>query len=80
MTLTDIGNGNLVNSDRIVSIVAPDSMPIRRLVQDSKDAGRAIDVSCGKKICAVVITDCEYIVLSAESINTLRERISDDTK
>lgn len=49
MKLVDVGYGNLVSLERIVSIAATESMPIRRLIQDAKDAGRAIDVSCGKK-------------------------------
>lgn len=75
MKLVDVGFGNLVSVERIVSIAATESMPIRRLIQDAKDAGRAIDVSCGKKTASVVITDSEYVVLSADSVEAIKERI-----
>ena len=75
MKLVDVGFGNLVAVERIVSIAKAESLPIRRLIQDAKDAGRAIDVSCGKKTASVVITDSEYFVLSADSVETIKERI-----
>ena len=65
MEFVDIGFGNRVNTRRIVSVLSPDSLPIRRLVQDSKNAGRVIDVSCGKKTKSVLITDSEHIICSA---------------
>ena len=50
----DIGNGNYVSNARVVSIVTPDSLPVRRLMQDAKNEGRAIDITCGKKTKSVV--------------------------
>lgn len=75
MKLFDVGNGNLVSVERVVSIATTESMPIRRLIQDAKDEGRAIDVSCGKKTASVIFTDSDYLVLSAESVETIKERI-----
>ncbi len=66
MKLIDVGFGNYVNQERIVSIVSPESLPIRRLVQDAKNAGRMIDVSCGKKTKTVIVTDSDHIICSAE--------------
>ena len=57
MAMTDIGNGSFVNADRIVALAGPDSMPVRRLIQDAKENGRLIDVSCGKKTACVIVTD-----------------------
>ncbi len=75
MKLIDAGFGNYVNSDRLISVVSPDSLPVRRLVQDAKNAGRLIDVSCGKKTKSVLITDSDHIICSAEEpeaiINTI---------
>ena len=75
MKLIDAGFGNYVNCDRIISIVSPDSLPVRRLVQDAKNAGRLIDISCGKKTKSVIITDSDHIICSAEEpdniINTI---------
>lgn len=65
MKLIDVGNGNYVNAERVISIAGPESLPIRRLIQDSKNAGRVIDVSCGKKTKSVLITDSEHIICSA---------------
>lgn len=66
MKLIDAGFGNFVNSERLISIVAPDSLPVRRLIQDAKNAGRLIDISCGKKTKSVLITDSDHIICSAE--------------
>ena len=66
MKLIDAGFGNYVNCDRLISVISPDSLPVRRLIQDAKNAGRLIDVSCGKKTKSVLITDSDYIICSAE--------------
>ncbi len=71
MKLIDAGYGNYVNRDRIISVVSPDSLPIRRLVQDAKNAGRLIDVSCGKKTKSVLITDSDHIICSAYEPETI---------
>ena len=75
MKFINIGFGNMVSADRIVSIVSPDSAPIKRLVQDAKDAGRVIDVSCGRRTRAVIITDSEHIILSAIQSETVANRL-----
>ena len=66
MKLIDAGFGNFINCDRIISVVSPESLPVRRLVQDAKNAGRMIDVSCGKKTKSVIITDSDHVICSAE--------------
>lgn len=66
MNLIDAGFGNYVNCDRVISVVSPESLPVRRLIQDAKNAGRLIDVSCGKKTKSVLITDSDHIICSAE--------------
>ena len=75
MKFINIGFGNMVASDRIVTIVSPDSAPIKRLVQDAKDMGRVIDVSCGRRTRAVVITDSELVILSAIQAETIANRL-----
>ncbi len=75
MKFINIGYGNMVAVDRIVTIVSPDSAPIKRLVQDSKDEGRVIDVTCGRKTRAVVITDSEHVILSALQAETITNRL-----
>ena len=75
MKFINIGFGNMVSADRIVSIVSPDSAPIKRLIQDAKDAGRVINVSCGRRTRAVIITDSEHIILSAIQSETIANRL-----
>ena len=76
MRLIDIGFGNTVNADRVVCVVSPDSLPVRRLVQDAKNINRVIDVTCGKKTKAVMVTDSEHIILSADGVDELLERFN----
>lgn len=77
MKFINIGFGNMVAAERIVTIVSPDSAPVKRLVQDAKDAGRVIDVSCGRRTRAVIITDSEHVVLSAIQAETIANRVDD---
>ena len=75
----NIGFGNIVSSDRIIAIVSPESAPIKRLVQDSKDQGRAIDATCGRRTRAVIIMDSNHVVLSAVQPETVAGRFEDDS-
>ena len=76
MKFINIGFGNMVAADRVVAIVSPDSAPIKRLMQDAKDSGRVIDVSCGRRTRAVIITDSEHVILSALQPETIGNRFS----
>lgn len=75
MKFLNIGFGNMVAVDRVVALANPDSAPIKRLIQDSKDDGRAIDVTCGRRTRAVIITDSEHVILSAIQTETLANRL-----
>lgn len=77
MKFINIGFGNMVAAERVVAVVSPDSAPIKRLIQDAKDSGRAIDVTCGKRTRAVIITDSEHVILSAFQSETISNRLSD---
>lgn len=77
MKFINIGFGNMVCADRVVAIVSPDSAPIKRLVQDAREAGRVIDVSCGRRTRAVVLTDSEHVILSAIQTETVANRLND---
>lgn len=78
MKLVEVGFGNTVNADRVVCVVSPESLPVRRLVQDAKNINRVIDVTCGKKTKAVIITDSEHVILSAEEVDELLGRFNTD--
>ncbi len=75
MKFINIGLGNMVAAERIVTIVSPDSAPVKRLVQDAKDSGRVIDVSCGRRTRAVIITDSEHVILSSVQAETIANRV-----
>ncbi len=78
MKFINIGFGNMVAVDRMVALVSPDSAPIKRLIQDAKDSGRTIDVTCGRRTRAVIITDSEHVILSAIQAETIANRLEND--
>ena len=71
--LINIGYGNMVSAERIVSIVSPESAPIKRLVQEARDDGKAIDATYGRKTRAVMIMDSGHVVMSAKEPGTINE-------
>ena len=74
MHLINIGFGNLVSSQRLLAIVSPDSAPIKRLIQESRDRGMLIDASYGRKTKAVILMDTDHVILSAVQPETLQAR------
>ena len=79
MKFINIGFGNMVAANRMVALVSPDSAPVKRLIQDAKDEGRTIDVTCGRRTRAVIITDSEHVILSAIQAETIANRLLDET-
>ena len=75
MKFINVGFGNMVAADRVVALASPDSAPVKRLVQDAKDDGRAIDVTCGRRTRSVIITDSEHVILSAIQTETISNRL-----
>ena len=75
MHLINIGFGNMVSSARLLAIVSPDSAPIKRLIQESRDRGMLIDATYGRKTAAVLIMDSDHVVLSALSTEKLAPRL-----
>ncbi len=81
MRLINIGYGSMISSQRLVAIVAPESAPIKRLVQEARDKGTLIDATYGKKTQSVVIMDSDHVILSAKSTDSLsRSADSGDDK
>ena len=64
MKLINIGFGNMVNASRMVAIVSPESAPIKRIIQESKEKGTLIDATHGRRTRAVIITDSDYVILT----------------
>ena len=77
MKLVNIGYGNMLAADRLVAVVSPDAAPIRRMIQEARDAGRVIDATCGHKTRAVIVTDSEHVILSPLLPETLAARIDE---
>ncbi len=73
-SLVNIGFGNIVNIDKVVAIVSPEAAPIKRMVQQAKDEGRAIDATCGRRTRAVIVTNSNQIILSAILPETIANR------
>ena len=78
MKLINIGFGNIVSANRIISIVSPESAPIKRLVQEAKDKGVAIDATYGRRTRAVIVMDSGHVVLSAVQPETVAGRLDKD--
>ena len=74
--LLNVGFGNFVVQDRIISIVNPTSAPMRRLREDARQDGRLIDATQGRKTRAIVITDSNHVILSAIQAETIGQRFS----
>lgn len=78
MQLINIGFGNIVSAERIISIVSPDSAPIKRIVQEAKDSKMAIDATYGRRTRSVLIMDSGHVILSAVQPETVAGRVESD--
>ena len=76
ITLINVGFGNIVSANRVVAIVSPESAPIKRIIQDARDKGTLIDVTCGRRTRAVLVMDSEHVVLSAVQPETVAHRLN----
>lgn len=74
MKLINIGFGSMVAAGRVLAIVAPDSAPIKRVVQEARDRGMLIDASYGRKTQAVLLMDTDHVILSALTPEAVQER------
>lgn len=78
MQLVNIGFGNIVSADKIVTIVTPEAAPIKRMIQEAKDNKTAIDATCGRRTRAVLIMDSGHIILSSVQPETIASRLDKD--
>ena len=74
MEFINIGFGNIINANRIISIVSPEAAPIKRIVQEAKDSKTAVDATSGRRTRAVIIMDSGHIILSAVQPETVAGR------
>ena len=77
MRLINIGFGSMVSASRVLTIVAPDSAPIKRVVQEARERGMLIDASYGRKTKAVVLMDTDHVILSAIAPEVIAVRWQD---
>ncbi len=84
MKLVNIGFGNMVNANKLLAIVSPESAPIKRIIQDCKEKGTLIDATHGRRTRAVLITDNDHVILTylqSETVaNRLNSEYDDDTE
>ena len=77
MKLINIGFGNMVNADRLLAIVSPESAPIKRMIQECKAKGTLIDATHGRRTRAVIITDSDNVILTYLQSETVANRLND---
>ena len=76
MKLLNVGFGNMVSAGRIVAVIAPDSAPVKRMVQEARDDGHLIDATAGRRTRAVLMMDSGHVVLSALQSETIARRMN----
>lgn len=77
MKLINIGFGNIVSANRVIAIISSESAPIKRIIQEARDANLLIDATYGRKTRAVIITDSGHIILSALQHETVANRLGE---
>ena len=78
MKLINIGFGSMVAAGRVLSMLSPDSAPIKRIVQEAKERGMLIDASYGRATKTVILMDTDHVILSALQTETIAARLRDD--
>ncbi len=76
MKLVNIGFGNLINAQRVVAVVSPDSAPIKRIIQEAKEKGTLIDATFGRKTKTVIVMDSGHVVLSGIVLESIGARMT----
>ena len=77
MKLINIGFGNMISSSRLIAIVAPESAPIKRIIQEARDRSMLIDATYGRRTRAVIVMDTDHVILSAILPETVAGRLAD---
>ncbi len=77
--LVNIGFGNVVAARRVIAVVAPGSLPIKKMREEAKERGKLVDATEGRKTRSIIVTDSDHIVLSALQVETIAQRVSNPT-
>lgn len=78
MKLVNIGFGNMVNANKLLAIVSPESAPIKRMIQECKEKGTLIDATHGRRTRAVLITDNDHVILTYLQSETVANRLNSE--
>ncbi|MCR5635640.1 MAG: DUF370 domain-containing protein [Clostridiales bacterium] len=78
MQLINIGYGNLVSADKVMTVVSPEAAPVKRIINDAREKGKLIDASCGRKTQSVIITTTDHIILCAANLKQIAQRFGDE--
>ena len=76
--LINIGYGNVLNVDKVVSVIRADAAPIKRMIQVARDENLAVDATCGRKTKCILVMDSGHIVLSALLPETIENRVTEN--
>ena len=76
MKLINIGFGNMINPARLITVVSPDSAPVKRVVREARDRGVLIDATYGRRARAVLVMDSDHVILSALQPETVANRVA----
>lgn len=76
--LINIGFGNVVNAEKVVAIVNPDAAPVKRMIQSAKESGLSVDATQGRRTKSVIVTEDQFIILSALQTETISKRVNAD--
>ena len=77
MKLLPIGFGNYISPEHIITILSPESAPIKRMIQDVREKGLLVDASFGRSTKSVIVTDSGNVVLSSLTPDTLSTRLEE---
>lgn len=75
MKLVNIGFGSLIAAERLIAVIGPDSAPVKRMIQEAREAGRLVDATYGRRTRSVLMMDSDHIILSALQPETLSARL-----
>ncbi len=78
MKLINIGFGNMINAERMIAIVSPDSSPVKRMITEAREQGNLIDATCGRRTRAVIITDSNHVILTYLQTETVANRMDEN--
>lgn len=78
MRFVNVGFNNIINAERVIAVIGSEAAPSKRMIQDAKDMGRAIDCTSGRKTRSILVMDSDHVILSAIQTETLAARLAND--